>query len=60
MLKKLELSKEHTEILFNYSKKKGIIFISTPYDPDSANFLNKIGVKIFKTASADLSDYIFT
>ncbi len=58
MLKKLELSKEHTEILFNYSKKKGIIFISTPYDPDSANFLNKIGVKIFKTASADLSDYI--
>ncbi len=58
MLKKLELSKDDTKKLFDYSKIKNIIFLSTPYDPDSANFLNKIGVKIFKTASADLNDYI--
>ncbi len=58
MLKKLELSRDDTKKLFNYAKKIKIIFLSTPYDPDSAIFLDKIGVKIFKTASADLSDYI--
>jgi sialic acid synthase SpsE len=36
---------------------KEIDFISTPYDVDSAVFLNNLGVKYFKTASADLIDY---
>lgn len=57
MLKKLELSYENHQKLFDYCKKIRIIFMSTPYDVESAKFLNKIGVKIFKTASADLIDY---
>ena len=57
MIKYLELSKKHHKILFNYCKKIKIEFISTPYDVDSAKFLTKLGVNIFKTASADLIDY---
>ncbi len=57
MLKKLELSYKNHKILFKYCKKNKIIFLSTPYDVESARFLNKLGVKLFKTASADLIDY---
>ncbi len=57
MLKKLELSQEETRYLFNFAKKKNIEFISTPYDVESAEYLFNLGVKVFKTASADISDY---
>ena len=57
MLKKLELSKDSHIDLFNFCKKNDIDFLSTPYDIDSAKFLDKLGVKIFKTASADIIDY---
>ena len=56
MLKKLELSYDDHYKLFNYCKKIKIDFISTPYDIDSAKFLTKLGVEIFKTASADIID----
>lgn len=56
MLKKLELSKKDHLILIKYCKKINIRFISTPYDLDSAKYLNKIGISIFKVASADLTD----
>ncbi len=57
MIKKLELSYKDHKILFKYCKKKKIDFLSTPYDVESAKFLKKLGVKLFKTASADLIDY---
>lgn len=56
MLKSLELSKENHIKLFKYCKKKKIIFLSTPYDKDSAQFLNQIGCAAFKTSSADIVD----
>ena len=40
MLKKLELSENNHKILFRYCRKKKIDFISTPYDLESAKFLN--------------------
>ena len=56
MIKSLELSKEvHFEII-KYCKQIQIEFISTPYDIQSAKFLDELGVKIFKTASADIVD----
>jgi len=56
MLRRLELSRaDHIE-LFRFCEEIGIQFISTPYDVDSARFLNEIGVPFFKTASADLID----
>jgi N,N'-diacetyllegionaminate synthase len=56
MLRRLELGKaEHLE-LADLCSSLGIEFLSTPYDIDSARFLNELGVKMFKTASADLVD----
>jgi len=54
MLKKLELSFDDFRELKKYCDKKGIEFFSTPYDIKSINFLNELGVKRFKIASADL------
>lgn len=56
MLKKLELTQEDHFRIFNYCSQLGIEFISTPYDVESAKFLDSLGVNIFKTASADLVD----
>ena len=56
MLKKLELSKSDHVKIKNYCKKIGIIFLSTPYDIDSAKFLIKLGVDFIKTSSADIVD----
>ena len=56
MLKKLELDKASHYRLFAYCKSLNIDFISTPYDIESAKFLNELGVLLFKTASADLID----
>jgi sialic acid synthase SpsE len=57
LLKTQEISlKMHIE-LFNYSKKKKIIFMSTPYDKKSVDLLDKLGVEIFKIASTDANNY---
>ena len=42
----------HYEI-FEYCKKKNIIFLSTPYDYESVDLLSKLGVSAFKVASTD-------
>ena len=51
-LKKFSLSYEQFFKLSKYCKKKGVIFFSTPFDLQSAIFLNKIQ-KIFKISSGD-------
>lgn len=56
MIHKLELKREDHFPLIEYCNDLDIDFISTPYDLNSASFLNDIGVKIFKTASADIVD----
>ena len=57
MLKKYSLSHEQFFNLRNYCSKKKIEFMSTPFDLESAIFLNRIGVKIFKISSGDLDNY---
>ncbi len=59
ILKKCELPFGDFKILNNYSKRKNIDFFSTPFDKESAEFLNKIGVQIFKIASFDSTNKIF-
>jgi len=56
MLKSLELSEFDFVKLFNYCKKKKIIFLSTPFDADSAEFLYKLSVPIFKISSGELTN----
>jgi len=58
MLKRFELSRDSHVKLYKYCEEKGIEFISTPYDVESARLLQELGVKYFKTASADITDIL--
>jgi len=59
MLKKLELSQENFIELQKYCKEKDIMFLSTPFDFESADFLESIGMVAFKISSADLTNIPF-
>ena len=59
MLKKLELDYEEFKELYNYAKKKNIIFLSTPFDFESVNFLNELDIPAFKISSGDLTNIPF-
>tara|TARA_A100001035_G_C27774722_1_gene498337 strand:- start:925 stop:1950 length:1026 start_codon:yes stop_codon:yes gene_type:complete len=57
MLKKLELSFDDHIVLNSFCEKNKIMFLSTPYDVESAKFLHeKLNISFFKTASADIVD----
>ena len=56
MIQSLEFKYEDHKPVFKYCQEHGIDFISTPYDVESAIFLNDLGIQIFKTASADVVD----
>ena len=57
MIKRLELTKKDHYKLKLYCEKLDILFLSTPYDVESAKFLNEeLNIPIFKTASADIVD----
>jgi len=57
MLKKFELSDDDFWNLFNYAKKSGIIFLSSPFDEESVDFLDKIGVPAFKVPSGEITNF---
>ena len=56
MLKKLELSESMHRELIKYSNKRSIMFLSTPFDIESAYMLKKIGVKVFKIPSGEITN----
>jgi len=56
MLKKLELSQKDFRALKRYADKKRIIFLSTPDEQKSADFLFKLGVPAFKVGSGELTN----
>jgi len=58
ILKKLEPSFDDQEKIFNYCRKKSIIFLSTPYDSESLDFLIKLGVPAIKISSSDLTNHL--
>ena len=57
ILKRCELNFQDFKILKDYCDKKKIIFFSTPFDCESAYFLNDLDVKLFKIASFDISNH---
>lgn len=57
MLKKLELDEEQTQRVKKCCDQEQIEFMSTPYDPASVTFLQRIGSQRIKIASADLVDF---
>lgn len=56
VLKKLEFNEKEFESLNSYCKNKNIIFLSTPFDPKSAEFLYKLRIPAFKIASGELTN----
>jgi N-acetylneuraminate synthase/N,N'-diacetyllegionaminate synthase len=56
MLRRLELPFEAFEELKAHCDARGIEFMSTPYDPESAAFLDGLGVARFKVGSGDLTN----
>ena len=56
MIKKLELDVNTHKELIAYCQEKNIMFLSTPFDHDSIDFLNELGLKIFKIPSGDITN----
>jgi len=56
--KSAELPYEWTPKLIAYARKKGIMFLSTPFDKEAVNILNKSKVDAFKIGSYELTDDI--
>jgi len=54
MFNRLAMPFDEQEELFDYAKKIGIEVFSTPFDFESADFLEKMGVNVYKIASFDL------
>ncbi|SHF90967.1 N-acetylneuraminate synthase [Salegentibacter echinorum] len=56
MLKKLELSEDVHKELMEYCAARGVKFLSTGFDLDSLEFLNNIGINLFKIPSGEITN----
>jgi len=56
MIKKLELDEMAHFRLYQYCQKKGIQFLSTPFDLESIDLLNRLGLEIFKIPSGEITN----
>lgn len=56
MVKKLELNGDAHAGLMERCRKKGIMFLSTPFDFESIDLLNGLGMEIFKIPSGEITN----
>lgn len=56
MLRRLELDEDDHRELINHCRKRKITFLSSPFDEASADFLDKLGVRVFKVPSGELTN----
>ena len=56
MIKKLELDVDTHYELIEYCNSKNIMFLSTPFDLDSIELLDKLGLEIFKIPSGEITN----
>ena len=59
MLKKLELDLDAHKILIDYAKKRGIVFLSTPFDNESLRIINELGLETIKIPSGEITNLPF-
>ncbi len=59
MLKKLELPLTSYRSILSECQRQGILFLSTPFDESSADFLDDLGICAFKISSGDLTNLPF-
>ena len=53
--KSAEFPREWHDELFRYANKKGLHFLSSPYDKEAVNILDELGVPAFKIGSGDIT-----
>jgi len=58
MARRLQLSYDQFQSIKAYCDEKGVLFISTPFDHDSADFLEELGVPAFKIPSGEVTNYL--
>lgn len=56
MIKKLELNEAAHRELIAYCKSKRILFLSTPFDHESIDLLDTLGMEIFKIPSGEITN----
>lgn len=56
MIKKLELDMNTHKELMAYCEQKNIMFLSTPFDHESIDLLNNLGLEIFKIPSGEITN----
>lgn len=56
MVKKLELDETAHTKLYQYCRHKGIQFLSTPFDLESIDLLDRLGLDIFKIPSGEITN----
>jgi N-acetylneuraminate synthase/N,N'-diacetyllegionaminate synthase len=59
MLQRLELSEEAHRELMRHCHTRGILFLSSPFDEESADFLAALGVVAFKIPSGEITNTPF-
>jgi N,N'-diacetyllegionaminate synthase len=59
MLERLELDVGAHKELITYCKEKGIMFLSSPFDLESIELLNELGVEIFKIPSGEITNLTY-
>lgn len=59
MLRRLELSEEAHRELLGYCRERGALFMSSPFDEERADFLDRLGVAVFKIPSGELTNLPF-
>lgn len=59
MLKRLELDEEAHLQLIDYCRKKNIAFLSTPFDSESIDLLQKLSITLGKIPSGELTNLPF-
>lgn len=56
MVKKLELDEAAHRELIQYSKEKNILFLSTPFDHESIDLLDRLGLQTLKIPSGEITN----
>lgn len=59
MLRRLELSRDEFRKIVAHCRRRGIEFLSTPFDEESAAFLLELGCRRLKVSSGDLTHLPF-
>lgn len=59
MLQQLELTLDDHLVLKEYCQEQGIAFVSTPFDFDSVDLLERLDLPFYKVSSGDITNFPF-